>query len=130
MQERARDLLEGLKTAEGLRKSAEGTVASLNEDLARKRSLLAAEVDRYMPLVYARHLLNAAVSRFEKENQPEMIATVSRLLAQMTGGKYVEFDRSGGGKQLPQADTHPSGGGQALSTLARVPSKQWRCRLH
>ncbi len=99
MQERARDLLEGLKTAEGLRKSAEGTVASLNEDLARKRSLLAAEVDRYMPLVYARHLLNAAVSRFEKENQPEMIATVSRLLAQMTGGKYVEFDRSGGGKQ-------------------------------
>ena len=75
-----------------------GTVAILSEDLARKRSLLAAEVDRYLPLIYARHLLNAAVSRFEKENQPEMIATVSRLLAQMTGGKYVEFDRSGGGK--------------------------------
>ena len=48
-----------------------------------------------MPLVYARHLLNAAVSRFEKDNQPEMIATVSRLLGQMTGGKYIEFDRTG-----------------------------------
>ena len=75
------------------------TVARLTEDLARKRALLAAEVDRYVPLVYARHLLNAAVSRFEKENQPEMIATVSRLLTQMTGGKYIKFDRSGGGRQ-------------------------------
>ncbi|HRA87481.1 MAG TPA: hypothetical protein PK992_05410, partial [Planctomycetaceae bacterium] len=75
------------------------TVARLTEELASKRSLLAAEVDRYMPLIYARHLLNAAVSRFEKENQPEMIATVSRLLTQMTGGKYIEFDRSGGGRQ-------------------------------
>ena len=110
-----RDLAEQLRQQEQLKREADeavgaarkelgqldgsGVVASLNEDLARKRSLLAAEVDRYMPLVYARHLLNAAVSRFEKENQPEMIATVSRLLAQMTGGKYVEFDRSGGGKQ-------------------------------
>ena len=76
-----------------------GEVAILTGELSRKRSLLAAEVDRYMPLIYARHLLNAAVSRFEKENQPEMIATVSRLLGQMTGGKYIEFDRSGGGKQ-------------------------------
>ena len=74
-------------------------VAILGEELSRKRSLLAAEVDRYMPLVYARHLLNTAVSRFEKDNQPEMIATVSRLLNQMTGGKYTEFDRSGSGKQ-------------------------------
>ncbi|HEV3416529.1 MAG TPA: hypothetical protein VG056_06945 [Pirellulales bacterium] len=52
-----------------------------------------------MPLVYARYLLNAAVSRFEKEHQPEMIATVSRVLSQMTDGKYVEFDRTSGGKQ-------------------------------
>lgn len=82
-------------------------VAILTEQLSRRRSQLAAEVDRYMPLVYARHLLNAAVSRFEKDNQPEMITTVSRLLDQMTGGKYVEFDRSGGGKQnllIRQAD--------------------------
>ena len=76
-----------------------GIVAILTEDLSCKRSLLATEVDRYMPLVYARHLLNTAVSRFEKENQPEMIATVSRLLSQMTGGEYVDFDRTGGGKQ-------------------------------
>ena len=110
-----RDLGERLRQQEQLKREADeavgaarkelaqldgsGDVAILTEELSRKRSLLAAEVDRYMPLVYARHLLNAAVSRFEKDNQPEMIATVSRLLGQMTGGKYIEFDRSGGGKQ-------------------------------
>ena len=123
LQGQERDLREELKAAEVLRKTADGEealardalarldgsgdVAILTEELSRKRSQLAAEVDRYMPLVYARHLLNAAVSRFEKDNQPEMIATVSRLLGQMTGGKYIEFDRSGGGKQnvlIRQAD--------------------------
>ena len=74
-------------------------VGILTEELSRKRSQLAVEVDRYLPLVLARHVLNDAVRRFEKENQPEMIATVSRLLRQMTGGKYVEFDRSGGSRQ-------------------------------
>ncbi len=126
LQGQERDLLEALKVAELSRKTADGEealardalarldgsgeVASLTEDLSRKRSLLAAEVDRYMPLVYARHLLNAAVSRFEKENQPEMIKTVSRLLGQMTGGKYVEFDRSGSGKQ--HVLVRQSGGGE------------------
>ena len=115
LQGQERDLSEELKTAEVSRRAADGQealardalnrldgsgeVAILTEKLSRKRSLLAADVDRYMPLVYARHLLNAAVSRFEKDNQPEMIATVSRLLSQMTGGKYIEFDRTGGGKQ-------------------------------
>ncbi len=110
-----RDLAEQLRQQEQLKREADeavgaarkelaqldgsGAVAILTEELSRKRSLLAAEVDRYLPLVYARHLLNASVSRFEKDNQPEMIATVSRLLGQMTGGKYLEFDRSGGGKQ-------------------------------
>ncbi len=109
------DLAEQLKLAEAERKVADGAealardalarlngseeVAILNERLAQQRSQLAAEVDRYMPLVYARHLLNSAVTRFEQENQPEMIATVSRLLSQMTGGKYVQFDRSGGGQK-------------------------------
>ncbi len=118
-----RDLAEQLRQQEQLKREADeavgaarkelaqldgsGAVAILTEELSRKRSLLAAEVDRYMPLVYARHLLNAAVNRFEKDNQPEMIATVSRLLGQMTEGRYVEFDRTGGGKHhilIRQAD--------------------------
>jgi uncharacterized protein YhaN len=96
---RAADGGEALARDALVRLDGSGEVAILSEELSRKRSLLAAEVDRYMPLVYARHLLQAAVSRFEKDNQPEMIATVSRLLSQMTGGKYIEFDRAGGGNQ-------------------------------
>ena len=76
-----------------------GAVARMSEALAESRSLLSENLDRYMPLIYARHLLNSAVNRFEKENQPEMIATVSQLFAQMTGGKYVEFERTSGSKQ-------------------------------
>ena len=115
LQGRELDLREELQATELSRKTADGDealardalvrldgsgdVAALTEELSRKRSQLAADVDRYMPLIYARHLLNAAVTRFEKQNQPEMIATVSRLLGLMTGGKYIEFDRSGGGRQ-------------------------------
>ncbi len=40
-------------------------------------------------------LLAESVRRFERENQPEMVATVSRLIAEMTAGRYTEFDRTG-----------------------------------
>lgn len=76
-----------------------GEAAILTDQLSRQRSCLASEVDRYVPLVFARHLLSEAVRRFERENQPEMIATVSRLLSQMTAGRYTEFDRAAGGTQ-------------------------------
>ena len=115
LQGQERDLREELRSTELLRSEAEGRkalasaaleqldgsdiAAELSEQQARKRSQLAAEVDRYLPVVYARFLLNTAVDRFEKENQPEMITTVSRLLNEMTAGKYIEFDRMGGGKQ-------------------------------
>ena len=110
-----RDLAERLRQQEQIKREADeavgaarkefaqldgsSEVALLTEELSRKRSLLATEVDRYMPLIYARHLLNAAVSRFERDNQPAMIKTVSELLSQMTGGRYIEFDRTGGSKQ-------------------------------
>ncbi len=44
-------------------------------------------------------MLSEAVRRFERENQPEMVATVSRLMSQMTSGKYTEFDRTTGTTQ-------------------------------
>lgn len=76
-----------------------GEAALLTDQLSRQRSCLASEVDRYVPLLFARHLLNDAVRRFERENQPEMIAAVSELLSQMTAGRYTEFDRAAGGGQ-------------------------------
>ncbi len=115
LQSQEHDLNAAVQATEAARKKADGDealaraalrqldgseeAAKLGAEQASKRSQLVTEVDRYMPLIYAKHLLKAAVSRFEKENQPEMIATVSRLLREMTGGRYVEFDRSSGGKQ-------------------------------
>ena len=52
--------------------------------------------DRYVPLLLARHLLAGAVRRFRvAKTSPKLIATVSRLIGQMTAGRYTEFDRTG-----------------------------------
>jgi len=91
---------QALAEAEFRKLDGSAAVAGLSEELARKRSRMADEVDRYIPLVYARRLLTDAVRRFEKENQPEMIATVSAIFARMTAGKYTEFDRTGGRQSL------------------------------
>lgn len=114
LQGQERDLAEQLRSAEEARRKADGheavvrstlnamdgseNGARLNEQLSRQRSMLAADLDRYMPLIYARHLLRTAVNRFEKENQPAMIAKVSQLLSLMTAGRYSQFDRMGSGK--------------------------------
>lgn len=76
-----------------------GEAAILTDQLSRQRSRLASEVDRYVPLLFARHLLNEAVRRFERDNQPEMIATVSDLLSKMTAGRYTKFERASGNAQ-------------------------------
>jgi uncharacterized protein YhaN len=96
---READRAAGVAKSELARLDGSGEAAILTDQLSRKRSHLAAEVDRYVPLIFARHLLNEAVRRFERENQPEMVATVSRLIGQMTAGRYTEFDRTTGNTQ-------------------------------
>ena len=54
---------------------------------------LAAAVDRYVPLLFARHLLQQAIQRFERESQPEMLREVSRIFRSMTGSRYTRVDR-------------------------------------
>lgn len=98
-QMRVADGAAGAARNELQRLDGSGEAAILTEQHSRKRAQLIAEVDRYVPLVFARHLLGEAVRRFERENQPEMVATVTRLFCQMTDGRYVEFDRSTAGQQ-------------------------------
>ncbi|MFO1042738.1 MAG: AAA family ATPase [Planctomycetaceae bacterium] len=98
-QKREADGAAAVKRSELARLDGSGDAAILTDELSRKRSHLAADVDRYVPLVFAKHLLSEAVRRFERENQPEMVATVSRLMSQMTAGKYTEFDRTTGTTQ-------------------------------
>jgi uncharacterized protein YhaN len=99
VQKREADGTAAVAKSELARLDGSGEAALLTDQLARKRSHLAAEVDRYVPLVLARNLLSEAVRRFERENQPEMIATVARLINQMTAGRYTEFDRTTGSTQ-------------------------------
>ncbi len=67
--------------------------ARVQEVLACKQAQLASEIQRYVPLVFAKTLLQQAIKRFERENQPEMIGSISKLFATMTGGRYVEIER-------------------------------------
>lgn len=93
-QSREADRAAAVAQSELARLDGSAAAAMLTEELARKRSQVAAEIDRYIPLVFARHLLSEAVRRFDRDNQPEMIRTVSSLIERMTGGRYVEFDRT------------------------------------
>jgi uncharacterized protein YhaN len=63
------------------------------EEMASKRAGLAAAVDRYVPLVFGRHLLQQAIQRFEQESQPEMLREVSRIFQSITGNRYTRVER-------------------------------------
>ena len=81
--------------------------ALLQEQLASKRAELAAGVDRYVPLIFARTLLKRAIERFERESQPEMLRATSRIFETMTAGRYPGVERpdeDGGPLQVRRAD--------------------------
>jgi len=67
--------------------------ALLQEQIAAKRAELAAGVDRYVPLVFARTLLKQAIQRFEQDSQPEVLRETSRIFQTMTDGRFTRVDR-------------------------------------
>lgn len=67
--------------------------ALLQEQIAAKRAELAARVDRYVPLVFARTLLKQAIQRFEKGSRPEVLGKASEIFKTMTGGRFESVDR-------------------------------------
>ncbi|OJW18942.1 MAG: hypothetical protein BGO49_18025 [Planctomycetales bacterium 71-10] len=102
--EAARDRLQAEKSAAdenvGSRRQAlseyergGGDAAEIQEKAASRRAQLAEVVDRYVPLVFAQHLLRQAIARFEQDARPEMLRETSRLFEMMTGGRYVRVDR-------------------------------------
>ncbi|WP_165250874.1 AAA family ATPase [Paludisphaera soli] len=70
-----------------------GDAAELQEQVASRRAQLAEAVDRYVPLVFAQHLLKQAIARFEQDARPEMLRETSRIFGTMTGGRYVAVER-------------------------------------
>ena len=67
--------------------------AEIQSTIAQRRAALAGAVDRYVPLILARQLLEQSLERFEKESQPAMLGEVSRLFTAMTGGRYDRVER-------------------------------------
>ncbi|APW62067.1 AAA family ATPase [Paludisphaera borealis] len=70
-----------------------GEAAELQEAASAKRAELAAAVDRYVPLVFAQHLLKQAIQRFEQDSQPEMLRETSRIFQTMTAGRFTRVER-------------------------------------
>ncbi|MGD9126185.1 MAG: AAA family ATPase [Planctomycetia bacterium] len=62
-------------------------------ELESYRSELREVVDRWATLTVARALIDDAVRRFERENQPEMLDDIRRLFALMTADRYGEVRR-------------------------------------
>ncbi len=54
-----------------------------------ERAQLRADVERYAAIVVAESLLDAAIKRFERENQPLMLAEAGALLRTMTLGRWA-----------------------------------------
>ena len=67
--------------------------ADLALELESTRSQLASAVDRWAPLVLAQALMKHAIKKFEREQQPAMLAKVEQLLQQMTLGRYQAIER-------------------------------------
>ena len=67
--------------------------ADIQATITQRRAALANAIDRYVPLLFARQLLQETLQRFEKESQPEMLNEVSRLFADMTDGRYQRVER-------------------------------------
>ncbi|MGZ3422609.1 MAG: AAA family ATPase [Polyangiales bacterium] len=81
----ARELL---RAVDGRSKAAE-----LRNDLEAERAALRAQVERWSVLALAERLLRDAISRFERENQPELLERASALFAEMTLGRFVRVRR-------------------------------------
>jgi uncharacterized protein YhaN len=67
--------------------------AELRNDLEAERATLRAQVERWSVLALAEKLLRDSITRFERENQPELLERASVLFSEMTLGGFVRVRR-------------------------------------
>jgi uncharacterized protein YhaN len=72
---------------------AQGQVNELAQKLESDRAELRDAVERWAPLVFADAILAQAISRFEREHQPELLRDVGKLFSGLTQGRYVGLRR-------------------------------------
>lgn len=115
-EERARELSSAETVRRSLKVREQETVAlERGQELEGLRAQLGDAVDQWAPLALARHLMEAARIRFEKNQQPQLLVEAGRIFEQLTLGEYVQLTRSVGSTTELQAI--PKTG------LAKLPSE-------
>ncbi|HVC25728.1 MAG TPA: AAA family ATPase [Acidimicrobiales bacterium] len=77
------------RTLEELERS--DTIAALEVEREGCAADLAATLEQYVVAGIARHLLEQALRRYERERQPAVVARAATLFRSVTGGRYVEL---------------------------------------
>ncbi|GAC1357749.1 MAG: hypothetical protein NVSMB47_10820 [Polyangiales bacterium] len=93
--------------------------AELEAEAASVRAALRSDVERWNVLTLAEEILRASIRRFELDHQPELLASASRLIADMTGGRWTRVVRRIGGALLLERAGGEPVGPELLSTGTR-----------
>ena len=108
---RDRELILAETSRDRLKARSEDTRAlALGQQLEFARSQLVEVVDQWAPLTLARHLMDVALKRFEKTQQPQLLQMAGQLFEQLTLGEYVQLIREVGDTNTLQVI--PRRGGQ------------------
>jgi uncharacterized protein YhaN len=67
--------------------------AEVSAEIESERAELRSDVERYAVLAFAQRILRDAIARFEREHQPALLETASRIFRDLTVGRYVRVRR-------------------------------------
>lgn len=73
-----------------------GDALVLQQTIESKRGLLRDHVQRWAALVMAEKMLDNALDRFQRENQPRVLEETKQLFQQMTEGEHVDIRHAAG----------------------------------
>ena len=95
-----------------------GEVELLESEVERARGELRRLVREYLVLRAARGLLDAAVARYERESQPEVLKRAEALFGDFTGARYTHLYKSVASGELTVSDGQ-TGLEKTFDTLSR-----------
>ena len=81
-----------------------GEIELLNSEVERARCELRRLVREYLVVRGCRTLLDAAVARYERESQPEVLKRAAALFSEFTGGRYPRIYKSAASGELVACD--------------------------
>ncbi len=81
-----------------------GEIEILNSEVERTRCELRRLVREYLVVRGCRTLLDAAVARYERESQPEVLKRAGTLFSEFTGGRYPRIYKSAATGELIACD--------------------------